>query len=334
MGHEHPREDRPPTPDSLDARIAGLVSSNILPPAPPAPPTLHDRLIDRYREIRRLRRQITRDTHQVRRQRAAFQPVRRGRLLSLMAQQAVYSRREVDLAARIDAHQDYMEQYPDADPNEMDSSGDDEEIVFGRDATPILDYASDSDGPEEVSFHVGQGPDAPALSYSVDEVEAYLRDAGRPSRARTAAGARIRSWAVEDTQVLPGPAEYLDDAIAGSHGYLQRSRSGLVSSGIQLAPDDGGHEDASESEESPFDSDEEDEGEGDEDEEDDEGMEPDLSSESEADENNVYLERPSRWQTFHQFFMYSCRGDVSAVTSELQEMFRFEPAVSEHSGTD
>jgi hypothetical protein len=47
--------------DSLDERIAGLVLSNVLPPAPPEVPSLYDRINELCCQVRNIHRRISRE---------------------------------------------------------------------------------------------------------------------------------------------------------------------------------------------------------------------------------------------------------------------------------
>jgi hypothetical protein len=336
--------------NGLDECIAGLVSTNTLQPAPPAGPTLYERLNDHYHDVKNVRRRIACELRHVHHQIANFQHVPRGRHLSLIVQQNEYSQREAELTTRRGNLQEYMEQHPELHPDDMMDSSDDEELVFGRDPAPVLDYGSDSDGPEEVRYHIGPGADAPVVTLRVEDVEAYTRDVGRQRRARRAArpsGTRI-SRAVEDALSLSGPVlPSYNEIMAGLQDaqdhYSQRTRSILVGTGTELATTAAitgdhvayaGHEVyAGDSDDSLLvdedeDEDEEDEEDVDVDESDFEPTPPDTVQHGET-EMDVDPERPHNWQKWHQFFMYSCRGDVSEVTSQLQEMFRFVPEISQ-----
>lgn len=326
QSRESSRRARAGSTDSLDERIAGLVCSGALPPPPPAAPTPYDRLNARFQEIRRTRRDIGSQLHHVRHQIDSFQPVPRGKLLYLTVQQNTYREREAEMAARVDAFQDWRGRCPGIHADDMMDSSDEEE-VFGRDPEPFLDCGSD-DGEEEVRFHVGQGPDERVVTARVEDVEACLRNTACQRSARQARGPR-RAWALEPLLHAPVPNTDFQDAVAG----LQRARAALDDLGLRMAPDDSLHEaHAGNTDELAFDDDEDDDG--DEDEVDHDIEEDPWSSDSdvpqpEANDNDTDPERPPGWQKFHQYFMYSCRGDVSAVTSTLRDGFQFERHVSE-----
>src|SRR5436305_14671156 len=68
--------------DSLDQRIADLVLSNVLPPAPPEAPSLYDRINEHYRHVRNSHRRIRREILAVSRLIRESQHVAFGRDLS------------------------------------------------------------------------------------------------------------------------------------------------------------------------------------------------------------------------------------------------------------
>src|SRR6266516_3652741 len=109
VGQQQPYEGRqsPARAVRLDELIARLVSSNALPLAPPAAPTMYERLDHRYNETRRTRRYIASEVRRVQRQvTSTFQPVPAGRLVVLTLQLRAYRQREAELLARIGAFQD------------------------------------------------------------------------------------------------------------------------------------------------------------------------------------------------------------------------------------
>jgi hypothetical protein len=320
-GQEQSHEGRqsPTLVAGLDELIADLVSSNALLLAPPADPTLYERLNHRYTEVRQIRRHIANELRRLQRQVAiTFQHVPYGRLVVLMLQLRAYRQREAELLARIRAFQNAMG-HANVHPDTIDSSEDEEE-VFGQDPAPFLDYGSD---------------DEPELMPCMEGVEALLRDPRqqrRPARVRSTERARALENSSLVTSGAMGAVSY---PRAGLQDYRWSARSALEAFIIHLAPEVGIEESASDSDESSSDDSEEDEDE----ERRRRGIEPDfapedpLSSDSdgpqtEANENGTDPEQPARWQNFHQYFMYSCRGEVSAVTCRLQETFQFEPETS------
>ena len=309
--------------DSLDERIAGLVFSNVLLPAPPEIPSLHDRINEHYRHVRNIHRRIRREILAVNRPIREAQHMAFGRDLSLLVQLNEYSQLRSELEMRRARVRDWMAENPDIEPNEFVDSSDDEELLLGRDPAPILDYSSDSDGPEEVRVHIGEEHHAPTIALRTGDIDTYLRDPYRQRRARQAGRARG-----------------------------QRGPQGLEISNLERDPED---TDESDLEESPhadteeFESEEEPEhtsseseddmasgpvyednpassGESAQFEEDEEGSS--APTQSEAEENGD-SEQPHGWQTFHQYFMYSCRGDLAAVTSQLQGQFDFVPEITQ-----
>src|SRR5271163_2116631 len=79
--------------DSLDECIAGLVLSNVLPPAPPEAPSLYDRINERYHQVRNIHRRIRSEILAMNRLIREFQHVAFGRDLSLLVQFNEYSQR-------------------------------------------------------------------------------------------------------------------------------------------------------------------------------------------------------------------------------------------------
>lgn len=319
-GQEQSHEGRqsPTHVAGLDGLIADLVSSNALLLAPPADPTLYERLNHRYTEVRQIRRHIKNELRRLQRQIAiTFQHVPYGRLVVLMLQLRAYRQREAELLARIKAFQNAMG-HANVHPDTIDSSEDEEE-VFGQDLEPFLDYSSD---------------DEPELMPCMEGVEALLRDPRRqrrPARVRSTGRAR----ALENSLGTSGAMEAVSYHIAGLQDYRRSARSALEAFITQYALEVGTEESANDSDEPSFHDNERHEGEG----EGDGDIEPDFAPEdpsssdsdgpqSEASENGTEPEQPARWQNFHQYFMYSCRGEVSAVTRRLQETFQFEPETS------
>lgn len=343
----------------LNELVADLVSSNTLPPAPPRRPTLYDRLNGRYREIRNTRRQITRDLRHVIGQIEGYQHVPVGRYLSLVAQLGEYSRRQVQLAQRRALVLDYMERNPRIHSDDMIDSSDDEELVFGRDSSPFLDQGSDSDGSEEVRFHVTQEHDEQTITLLTRDVEAYLMDPDRHRRTRRGeqAGTNVQG----PMHILGQPSSGYREAAGEFNTVVVQPLIARVSANIDrvsnLLDDDGGYTGDSEDEEEGEEDDDDDEDDDDEDnsslaESDYQPTPPEVhqnptsrDGESVRFEGNehsscghtaqqtqpqldVDLERPQNWQRFHQYFMYSRRGDVTEVTNELQDTFHFEPVIS------
>jgi hypothetical protein len=156
------------------------VFSGVLPPAPPAAPSLYDRIDRLYYRARYILRQIICEILTVNRLIREFQHVALGRNLSLLVQLNEYCRRVFELAWV----KHWMVENPNIDLDEIVDSSDDDELLFGRDPAPIFDYDSDSDGPEEVRFHIGEGPHAPTIALRTEDVDAYLRDPYQQRRAR------------------------------------------------------------------------------------------------------------------------------------------------------
>src|SRR6266516_3652737 len=89
VGQQQPYEGRqsPARAVRLDELIARLVSSNALPLAPPASPTMCERLDHRYNETRRKRRDLASELRRVQRYvTSSFHPVQGGRLVVLTLQ--------------------------------------------------------------------------------------------------------------------------------------------------------------------------------------------------------------------------------------------------------
>jgi len=309
--------------DSLDQRIAGLVLSNALPPAPPEVPSLYDQVNEHYRQVRNIRRRIGREILAVNQLIRESQHVALGRNLSLLVQLNEYSQCLSELRTRRVRVRDWMAENPDIDPNEFVHSSDDEEPPLGCDPAPILDYGSDSDGPEEVRFHIGEGHHAPTIALRTADIDTYLRNPYRQRRAGQAGTTRG-----------------------------QRGPQGLEISNLERDPEDADESNLEESsnadteeleseEEPEYTSDESEEdmasglayedspasnGESAQFEEDEEGRSAPTQSEAEVDGDS---QQPDDWQAFHQYFMYSCRGDLAAVTSQLQGQFDFVPEITQ-----
>jgi hypothetical protein len=349
----HQRSRATSDADSLDACIAGLVLSNALPPAPPEIPSLYDRIDELCHQAQDILRRIIREILAVNRLIGEFQHVALGRDFSLLVQLYEYSPHLTELVAiRTDVRR-WMDENPDMDPDEIADSSDDEELLLEHDSAPIFDYDSDSDGPEEVRFHMGEGYHAPTITLRTGDVDAYLRDPYRRRRARRAGIARGQ----RGTQDLERPVH----SFVGYSSRVMELAIGHATRTIEMAErcsDLGGdREDAGES--SPvesldtgaggFESERELEyassepeedtaggpvyedrsasnGESAQSEEDDEGSSTSTQSEAEV---NGDSQRPHEWQTFHQYFMYSCRGDLAAVTSQLQGQFDFVPEITQ-----
>src|SRR5271170_1430497 len=77
--------------DSLDERIAGLVLSDVLPPAPPEAPSLYDRINEHYHQVRNIHRRISREISAVNRLIQESRHVAFGREFSLLVQLNEYS---------------------------------------------------------------------------------------------------------------------------------------------------------------------------------------------------------------------------------------------------
>jgi hypothetical protein len=327
QSHEGSQSPDPAPAITLDELVDGLVSSNALPPGPPEPPeapTLYRRLNYRHNVIRRTRRHITNELRRVLRRIAAFQQVPRGRLVVLTLQLGIYRQREADLLARIDA---FLNGRGPANVGleTVDSSAD-EEDMFGQDPAPFLDHGSD---------------DEPELTPYMEAAEAYLRDHRQQRRPEQLRGPG-RAPAFDHSLDISGAIGAVNYPILGLQNYSRSARPALEGFTTQNARSD---RTGSSTADSSFGDDEEDEEEGAEEEEEDEDegdgdVEPDFPPEdplsshrdrpqSEANENGADPEQPTRWQNFHQHFMYSCRGEVSAVTSKLQEAFQFEPETSQ-----
>ena len=350
----HEGRQAPARANTLDERIAALVSSNALPPAPSAAPTLYDHLNAHLHEVQNIRRQITRELCHVHHQIANFQRVPRGRHLSLIVQQHEYSRHEAELERRIGILADHVDRNLDLDLDDMIDSSEDEELVLGSNPAPSLDYGSDSDGPEEVRFHVGEGEDAPTITLLMREVEGFWRNARQRRRARRAGQTiRRRRQELEDPvhTFAESPSRYEEAELAELADLAESvvvTAQRLLANGIAIVGQISNLLDPIRAEEYVVDSEdlELDEDDENEDEGEDGISEPDneptptdtedpLSSDSENESTGSDRvtegtpdERPRNWQQFHHYFMYSCRGDVSAVTSELQEKFHFEPEMS------
>jgi hypothetical protein len=333
--------------DSLDARIASLVLSNALPPTPPEIPSLYDRIDELCHQARDILRRAIRETLAVNRLIGEFQHVALGRDFSLLVQLYEYSPYLTELAAiRTDVRR-WMDENPDIDPDGAADSSDDEELLLEHDPAPIFDYDSDSDGPEEVRFHIGEGEDAPTIALRTRDVDAYLRDPYRQRRARRAGTARGQRG-----------TQHLEYPVYSFVGYSSRVMELAIDQATQTIEtverrSDGGadREDAGESSlvESPDTDTGEFEFEGEleyasnepeedtargpvyedrsaSNSEDDEGSSTPTQGEAEV---NGDSQQPHEWQTFHQYFMYSCRGDLAAVTSQLQGQFDFVPEITQ-----
>jgi hypothetical protein len=340
--------------DSLDACIAGLVLSNALPPAPPEIPSLYDWIDELCHQTQDILRQIIREILAVNRLIGEFQHVALGRDFSLLVQLYEYCPRLSELAAiRTDVRR-WMEQNPDIDPDESVDSSDDEEFLPGRDSEPILDYDSDSDGPEEVRFHIGEGYHAPTITLRTGDVDAYLRDPYQQRRARRAGTARgpggtqdleypVYSYVGYSSRVMQLAIDHATRTIerAGRHSNWGGDREDAGESSLAGSPDTDTGEFESERElEYASNESEEDTARGlvyedrpasngesaQSEEEDDEGSSMSTQSEADVDGDS---QRPHEWQTFHQYFMYSCRGDLAAVTSQLQGQFDFVPEITQ-----
>src|SRR5271170_1814424 len=309
--------------DSLDERIVGLVLSNVLPPAPPEAPSLYDRINDLYHHVRNIHRRISREILAVNRLIRESQHVAFGRDLSLLVQLNEYSRRLSELKMRRARVRDWMAENPDIDPYEFVDSSDDEELLLGRDPAPILDYGSDSDGPEEVRFHIGEGHHAPTIALRTADIDTYLRDPYRQRRARRAGRARRqRGPQGLETSNLERDPEDADESDLEEPPYADteefESEEQLETTSNESEEDMASgpvYEDSSASngESAQF-------------EEDEEGSSAPTQSEAEV---NGDSQQPHDWQTFHQYFMYSCRGDLAAVTSQLQGQFDFVPEITQ-----
>ena len=366
MGQQQSREEgrRPASRvDSLDERIAGLVSSNALPPATPRNPTPFDRLRTRYYDTRNFRRQIGRDLRHVNQQVAIFQHVPRGRRFFLRIQHNTYSQREEELERRLMIADEYRAQNPEIHADDMIDSSDDDEEVFGRDPPPMLDYGSDSDGPEDVTFHTRQGEDVVRMTLPMELVEAHGGNIVRNRRARRAARSNRRArdprdLGIDGEEILDDSLPRYDDAVGRLADRYSRTMGILSGGSFQHVLETGiavneqltntldplvREEYAGEIEDIDED------GEIQEDEDDlafnevDYHLDPDsYEDESEDSSENGSAgrqaqhvespvdsdpDRPYNWQAFHQYFMYSCRGDITAVAGELQATFDFEPEI-------
>jgi hypothetical protein len=312
--------------DSLDERIAGLVLSNVLPPAPPEVPSLYDRINELCCQVRNIHRRISREILAANQLIRESQHVAFGRDLALRVQLNEYRQRLSELETRRDRVRDWMAENPDIDPDEIVDSSDDEELLLGRDPAPVLDYGSDSDGPEEVRFHIGEGHHAPTIALRTTDVDAYLRDryrrrrARRARRARTARGqGRPQHLEISNSERDPEDADESDLAEsphADTEEYESEEELEYASNESEEDVASGSvYEDrpASNGESAQF-------------EEDEEGGSAPTQSEAEVD---VDSQQPDDWQAFHQYFMYSCRGDLAAVTSQLQGQFDFVPEITQ-----
>ena len=366
MGQQQSREEirRPVSrADSLNERIAGLVSSNALPPATPPDPTLFDRLKTRYHDTRNFRRQIGRDLRHVNQQVANFQQVPRGRRFYLRIQHSTYSQREEELERRMMIAEEYMAQNPGIHADNMRDSSDDEEEIFGRDPPQMLDYGSDSDGPEDITFHIGQGEDAARMMLPMELVEAHGGNIFRNRRARRAAhssrGRRDpRDAGFDGEEIIDDSLPSYDDAVGRLADRYSRTMGILSGDDFQHVLETGiavneqlfnTFDPLARAEYAGEIEDVDEYGEIQEDENDmaldeaDYDLDPDSQEdESEESSENEVAERspqhvestldtnpdrPHNWQAFHQYFMYSCRGDITAVTGELQATFDFEPEI-------
>lgn len=339
--------------DSLDASIAGLVLSNALPPAPPEIPSLYDQIDELCHQVQDILRRIIREILAVNRRIREFQHVASGRDFSLLVQVYEYSSCLSELAERRANVRRWMAENPDIDPNEIVDSPDDEELLLGRDLAPTFDYDSDSDGPEEVRFHIGEGHHAPTIALRTGDVDAYLRDPCRQRRAQRAGTTRGRRGTQDLEHLVHSFAGYSSQVMELAIDHATRA----IESAERLFDLEGNPEDADESSlvESPhvdtegLRSEEELEHASNESEEDtagslvyedrpasygesaqfeegDEGSSTPTQSEAEV---NGDSQQPHNWQTFHQYFMYSCRGDLAAVTSQLQGQFDFVPEITQ-----
>lgn len=41
-----------------------------------------------------------------------------------------------------------------------------------------------------------------------------------------------------------------------------------------------------------------------------------------------YPNQPANWETYHEYFLWTCRGNVSTITDHLQAVFRFSPPLA------
>jgi hypothetical protein len=309
--------------DSLDERITGLVLSNVLLPAPPEAPSLYDRIDELHRQVQNIHGRISREILAANRLIRESQHVAFGRDLSLRVQLNEYRQRLSELETRRVRVRDWMAENPDIDPNEIIDSSDDEELLFGRDPAPVLDYGSDSDGPEEVRFHIGEGHHAPTIALRTADVDAYLRDPYRQRRARQAGTARRRrrpqDLEISNLERDPEDADESDLA-ESSHADTEEfeSEEELEYASNESEEDMASgpvYEDrpASNGESAQFE----------------EGEEGGFAATQSEAEVNGDSQPPRDWQTFHQYFMYSCRGDLAAVTSQLQGQFDFVPEITQ-----
>jgi hypothetical protein len=196
--------------DPLDELITGLVLSNVLPPAPPEAPSLYDRINELYLQVQNIHGQISSDILAVDRLIRESQHVAFGRDLSLRVQLHEYHQRLSELAIRRTRVSEWMAENPDIDPDEIVDSSDDEELLLGRDPAPVLDYGSDSDGPEEVRFHIGEGHHAPTITLRTADVDAYLRGPYRQRQARQAGRARRQHLQISNLECDPEDADESD----------------------------------------------------------------------------------------------------------------------------
>ena len=357
--HEQPREDtRPPSPaDSIDERIAHLVASDALPPAPPANPTLYDRLYARYLQVSDLRSWlgwlIDRARWAIRWEDVEFVfrvtlPIRFNR----------YARLETELVWRLNSLYDFLAQNPEILPDDMLDSSDDEIEVFGRDPPPGVDDSYNSNGPLAVRIQIGEGENAPTITIPTDVLEDHLGNTIEYSRGRRVVALRMR----RNPRILGHDAQtlQLDDQLGSHEAVGEDLRGGHLEGSEDLSFDtlqsvrERGHAFAERlsTTEGTLDDGEEagdsgDFGEGIEDEgyENDFGVdEADYEFTPDSQEDGLEMarrpsqygeaavpthpDRPHNWQPFHQYFMYACRGDITAVTGELQATFKFEPEVS------
>src|SRR5271156_2342378 len=309
--------------DSLDECIAGLVLSNVLLPAPPEAPSFYDRINEHYHQVRNIRRRISREILAVNRLIRESQHVAFGRDLSLLVQHNEYSQHSSELRRRRERVRDWMAENPDIDPDEFVDSSDDEELLVGRDPAPILDDGSDSDGPEEVRFHIGEGHHAPIIALRTADIDTYLRDPHRQWRARQAGTARGQRGP-QDLEIsnLERDPEDADESDLEESRYADTEE---FESEEELENTSNESEEDMASgpvyEDSPASN-----GESAQVEEDEEGSSAPTQSEAEV---NGDSQQPHDWQAFHQYFMYSCRGDLAAVTSQLQGQFDFVPEITQ-----
>ena len=143
-----------------------------------------------------------------------------GRLFALSIQIIEALRREEQLRL---ARQQLRElRYQDI---QLDWTGSDEESESGdgQDEQVLITDNGDTDteGAEEVCFHIGQDSTAPTLTYSMQEVEAWLRDEGRQHRAAEARS-RAMPFAMTEAQI----SRALNPAVE-TETYLVQEREGF-----------------------------------------------------------------------------------------------------------